>query len=241
MQEHNTSATIRKHLDDLGIKYEFPVAKTGIVAKLGNGSPVVALRADIDALPIMEDSGVEFPSKNPGVMHACGHDGHIAMLLGAARLLKRMESKLQGTVVLLFQPAEEGGAGGDLMIKEGALEGVDSAFGMHLWPNLPTGVVGTRAGTIMAGSIEFTVRFEGAGGHGAMPHLTKDPVVAAAQAITAVQTLVSRNTSPFDSAVISVTKIWAGGKAFNGEFSHSLIGFFPIAWFIKFLNLLIRS
>lgn len=194
-----------------------PVAKTGIVASIGSGSPVVALRADIDALPIEEDSGVDFPSRNQGVMHACGHDGHIAMLLGAARLLKAIESELHGTVKLLFQPAEEGGAGGDRMIKEGALEGVHKAFGLHLWPALPTGVVGTRPGTIMAGSIEFTVHVEGAGGHAAMPHLARDPIVAAASTITALQTLVSRNTSPFDSAVISVTKFWAGGKAFNGR------------------------
>ena len=201
----------------MGIPDVFPVAKTGIVATIGRGAPSVALRADIDARPIHEDSGVAVPSKIPGVMHACGHDGHMAMLLGAARLLKEAEGEgaLLGTVKLLFQPAEEGGAGADLMVKEGALEGVKAAFGLHLWPALPTGVVGTRPGTILAGSILFQAKIIGAGGHGAMPHLTRDPVVAAASAVTALQTLVSRGTSPFASAVVSVTKLWTEGPAFN--------------------------
>lgn len=191
------------------------MAKTGVVATLGSGSPVIALRADIDALPILEDGVVDFPSQNPGVMHACGHDGHMSALLGAAKLLKDREAKLSGTVKLIFQPAEEGGAGGALMVEEGALDGVDAAFGLHLWPALPTGMVGTRHGTLMAGSIQFKVKVSGAGGHGAMPHVTHDPVVAAAATVSALQTLVSRTTSPFDSAVISVTKFWAGGEAYN--------------------------
>ena len=195
--------------------FRYPVAKTGVVATLGSGSPVIALRSDIDALPILEDGVVDFPSQNPGVMHACGHDGHMSSLLGAARLLKDREAKLKGTVKLIFQPAEEGGAGGALMVAEGALEGVDAAFGLHLWPALPTGTIGTRHGTIMAGSIQFKVKITGAGGHGAMPHVTRDPVVAAASTVSALQTLVSRTTSPFDSAVISVTKMWAGGEAYN--------------------------
>ncbi|KAL4518375.1 hypothetical protein Ndes2526B_g01216 [Nannochloris sp. 'desiccata'] len=214
-EEFNTSATIRRHLDAMKISYKHPVAKTGVVATIGSGSPVIALRADIDALPIEEESGVPFPSTKPGLMHACGHDGHITMLLGAAKLLKERESELKGTVKLLFQPAEEGGAGGDIMVQEGALKGVDAAFGLHLWPTIPTGVLATRPGTIMAGAIQFKVTITGAGGHGAIPHLTRDPVVAATSAVTALQTLVSRNTSPFASAVVSITKLWAGGAAYN--------------------------
>ena len=137
------------------------------------------------------------------------------MLLGAAKLLKERESELKGTVKFLFQPAEEGGAGGDMMVQEGALKGVDAAFGLHLWPTIPTGVLATRPGTIMAGAIQFKVTIHGAGGHGAIPHLTRDPVVAATSAVTALQTLVSRGTSPFASAVVSVTKLWAGGAAYN--------------------------
>lgn len=169
---------------------------------------MVALRTDIDALPILEESGVDFHSKNPGVMHACGHDGHMSMLLGAARILKGRESLLKGTVKLIFQPAEEGGAGGDVMVKEGALDGVDAAFGFHLWPALPSGTIGTRKGTILAGSVVFKATFSGAGGHAAMPHLTRDPVVAASSTIVSLQSLVSRNVSPFSSAVVSVTRVW---------------------------------
>jgi IAA-amino acid hydrolase len=208
MQEEKTSAKIRSILDGLGISYQYPVAKTGIVATIGSGSPVVALRSDIDALPILEETGVEFLSQNTGVMHACGHDAHMSMLLGAARILKEREGSLQGTVRLLFQPAEEGGAGGDIMVKEGALDGVQAAFGMHVWPTLPSGVVGTRQGTIMAGSVQFKATFAGAGGHAAMPHLTRDPVVAASTSVVALQSLVGRNLSPFSSGVVSVTRIW---------------------------------
>ncbi|KAI7846414.1 hypothetical protein COHA_000124 [Chlorella ohadii] len=213
-EEHNTSATIRRYLDELGIPYQYPVAKTGVVGTIGSGSPVVALRADIDALPIHEETGVEFASRSPGRMHACGHDAHMTMLLGAARLLKGMEKELKGTVRLLFQPAEEGGAGGDLLVKEGALDGVKAAFGMHVWPTLPSGSVRSRAGTIMAGTIQFDVTVRGRGGHAAMPHLTKDAVLAGAAITTAIQALVSRETSPFDSAVISVTR-FSAGDAYN--------------------------
>ena len=186
------------------------MAKTGVVATLGSGQPVVALRADMDALPIHEETGVDFASTREGLMHACGHDAHVTMLLGAARLLKGIEDQLQGTVRLVFQPAEEGGAGGDLMVQEGALSGAKAAFAMHVWPTLPSGLVATCPGAIMAGTIQFDIKVRGRGGHAAMPHLTTDPVVAAAALVGALQTLVSRNTSPLDSSVITVTRLQVG-------------------------------
>lgn len=213
-QEVNTSAYIRRVLDELGISYKYPVARTGVVGTIGSGEPMVALRADMDALPIKEATGLEFTSRNEGVMHACGHDAHVTMLIGAAKMLKERESELQGTVRLVFQPAEEGGAGGDEMVKAGALQGAAAAFGMHVWPTIPSGVVATRPGTIMAGAIQFNMRIKGRGGHGAMPHLTHDPVVAASAIVGALQHLVSRVTSPFASSVVSVTRM-QGGDAYN--------------------------
>lgn len=218
--EEKTSAKIRSVLDSLHIPYKYPVAKTGIVATIGSGSsPIVALRSDIDALPILEETGVDYQSDTPGIMHACGHDAHMSMLLGAARILKDNESSLKGTVKLIFQPAEEGGAGGDRMVKEGALDGVDAAFGFHVWPSLASGMIGTRSGTIMAGSLVFKATFSGVGGHAAIPHITKDPVVAASAAVVSLQSVVGRNISPFDSAVVSVTRVWTEEEGSIGAFN----------------------
>ena len=154
-EEVETSKLVRETLDGLGFEYRSPIAKTGVLGWLGNGDgPCVALRADMDALPIHEETEVEFRSEVDGKMHACGHDCHTAMLLGAARLLKERESEIQGTVKLLFQPAEEGGAGGKLMSEEGALDDpdVERIFGLHVWPELETGAAGSRAGTFLAAS-----------------------------------------------------------------------------------------
>jgi amidohydrolase len=216
-EEVRTGAVVRRTLDELGIAYRYPVASTGVVATLGDGNgPCVALRADMDALPIHEETDVPFRSKVDGKMHACGHDCHTAMLLGAARLLKERESEVHGTIKLLFQPAEEGGAGGDRMCNEGALDkpDVQRIFGIHVWPHLPAGAVGSRTGVFLAaaGMLEITV--SGKGGHAAMPHTAFDPVSAAAKIICELQTIVSREIDPLEPAVVSVTTVH-GGDAFN--------------------------
>ena len=216
-EEVKTSALVRRELDKLGISYKSPIAKTGVLAIIGSGnSPCVALRADMDALPIHEETEVPFKSEIDGKMHACGHDCHTAMLLGAAKILKERESEIKGTIKLLFQPAEEGGAGGKLMREEGALESpeVERIFGLHVWPLLPTGTVGSREGTFLAATTFLEITVEGEGGHAAMPHLTIDPVVTSAQIITNLQSIVSRKLDPLDSGVISISTIH-GGEASN--------------------------
>jgi IAA-amino acid hydrolase len=216
-EEVETSRLVRETLDSLGIPWKHPIAKTGVVATIGAGNgPCVALRADMDALPIHEETGLEFASQIPGQMHACGHDCHTAMLLGAARLLKAHEAEIHGTVKLIFQPAEEGANGGYVMCQEGVLEGpkVEKIFGLHVWPSLPVGTIGGRAGILLAAVDGFDIVVRGRGGHAAMPHTTIDPVTTAAKIVCELQTIVSREIDPFAPAVVSVTAIH-GGQAFN--------------------------
>jgi amidohydrolase len=194
------------------------IGRTGVVGiikgTLGAGS-TVGLRADMDALPIREESGKPYASRNPGKMHACGHDGHSAMLLGAAKYLAETRN-FPGSVAVIFQPAEEGGAGGLAMVKDGMMErfGIQKVFGMHNMPGLPVGQFAIRPGPIMAATAEFTIKVTGRGGHAAMPHLAVDPIVAGSHLVAALQTVASRTVDPLDSVVLSVTKFHAG-EAYN--------------------------
>ena len=199
----------------MGLDPKEKVGKTGVTAdlKCGNG-PVIALRADMDALPIKETSGLEFSSKNTGVSHACGHDGHMAMLLGAARALSDNREIYNGTIRFIFQPAEEGEGGARYMIEDGCLDGVDEIYGIHLWNYQKLGEVGVKDGPVLAAADMFDIKVKGIGGHGAAPQGTVDTVVVSSHLIQALQTIVSRNTNPLESTVITVGKI-NGGHNFN--------------------------
>lgn len=211
-EEERTSKIVEEHLREWG--YKIKRVGTGIIADIGKGENTIALRADMDALPVQEENDVPYKSRIPGKMHACGHDAHTAMLLGAAKIIAEHENELPNKVRLLFQPAEEGGNGALKMIEGGALEGVNAIFGLHVWMELPNGAVGIREGPFMAGVGRFDVEIEGKGGHGASPHETIDPIPIAAQAILAFQTIISRNLHPLESGVVSVGSIKAG-EAFN--------------------------
>ena len=212
-EEFETSRLVQNTLSELGIEYEKDIAVTGVVGLVGNGGgPCIALRADMDALPIHEEADVEFRSEIDGKMHACGHDCHTAMLLGAARVLKDNESEINGTIKLIFQPAEEGGAGGKMMREQGVLEGpdVERIFGLHVSDKLPTGTLASKEGTLLAATSSIRILVSGNGGHAAMPHLTVDPVVTGSKIVVELQTLVSRELDPLESGVISITMANAG-------------------------------
>ncbi len=215
-EENRTSDLVAAKLKEFGIEIHRGLANTGVVGTIRNGEgPAIGLRADMDALPLQEKNTFDHASSNPGKMHACGHDGHTAMLLGAAKYLASNKN-YKGTVHLIFQPAEEGGGGGDLMIKEGLFEKfpVDSVYGLHNWPELDSGKFGVGAGPMMAAADSFDLTIFGRGGHCAMPDQCIDPIVVASHVVNALQTIPSRSTHPVDSVVISVTQIHAG-DAYN--------------------------
>jgi hippurate hydrolase len=224
-QETYASGVVQKQLTEWQIPFTAGVAETGVVAWIDpsdarRNEPAIGLRADLDALPIAEESGLPYTSTHPGRMHACGHDGHTAILLGAARVLSQVRNQLPRPVKLLFQPAEEVGAGAQRMIDAGALSDkvggrrVSAMFGLHGSPLLPHGWYATKPGALLAGCSDFEITIHGTGGHAALPHLTADPIVSAAQLVTALQTLVSRNIDPVHPAVVSVCGIH-GGDATN--------------------------
>ncbi|GAB4384075.1 MAG: M20 aminoacylase family protein [Phycisphaerales bacterium] len=222
-EERRTSELVVRELSALGIAHKTGLAKgTGVLAHLPatvpTSRPSVALRADMDALPIVECTGRPYASTNPGVMHACGHDGHTAILIGAARVLSKLAHR-PNPVTFVFQPAEEGGAGGEQMCLDGCLEGdagrglgppVGRIYGLHGWPQLPLGLIATRPGPLLASTDEFAVRVLGTQCHGAYPHLGADSIVCAAHIITALQTIVARNSPPLDAVVVTVGAIHAG-------------------------------
>ena len=220
--EHRTAALVNATLIDLGVPTETEVAKTGVVGHIkGGDGPVVGLRADMDALPIQEVNGTEFDSTRPGIMHACGHDAHTAILLGAATILKELadQGRLPGSVRLLFQPSEEAQdsenkSGGMRMVEEGALDGLDAVFGLHVNPTLDVGHVATRPGPMMAAADMFHLEIIGSGGHAARPQSTIDPIALAGLVINAVQQVVSRRLDPLESGVVTIGTIH-GGTADN--------------------------
>jgi amidohydrolase len=213
-QEQLTAQFIAEKLTEWGIPHQTDIATTGIVAVIESDrpGPVLGIRADMDALPIQEQNEVPYRSQHAGVMHACGHDGHVAIALGAIDYLRHHRSEFSGTVKVIFQPAEEGPGGAKPMIEAGALKNpdVDAIIGLHLWNNLPLGTVGVRAGALMAAVELFDCTIHGRGGHGALPHQTVDSILVSAQVVTALQTIISRNLDPVKSGVVTIGTLHAG-------------------------------
>ena len=209
--EVETTRYIREALEAMGLTCWDLKSKTGVVAEIGNeNGPTLALRADIDALPIVEQTGLDYASKNEGAMHACGHDFHIASLLGAVQVLKAQEANLQGKVRFIFQPAEESNQGARALIAEGVLDGVAAIIGFHNKPELPVGTIGVKEGPLMAAVGQFKAEITGVGTHAAAPHNGNDPIVTACQVIANAQAIVARHTSPLEPVVLSVSHIEAG-------------------------------
>ncbi|NTV55901.1 MAG: amidohydrolase [Deltaproteobacteria bacterium] len=216
--EQKTSAAVADHLKKAGLEVRTGVARYGVVGLLRTEKPgpTLMIRADMDALPVTEQTGLPFSSTHAGAMHACGHDAHMAMVLGAALVLSQMKDRLKGNIKFIFQPAEEGPGGAKPMIEEGVMENpkVDYAVGCHLWPGSPEGTIGVKAGTIMAAMNRFDIRIIGSEGHGAMPHLCVDALEVGTQVVNALQRIVSRHMNPLKPTVVSIGAFHAG-KAFN--------------------------
>ena len=216
-EEERTSALVAERLESFGVEVHRGLAKTGVVGqlKVGTGNRAIALRADMDALPMEEGNDFDHASKTPGVMHGCGHDGHTTMLLGAAKYLAETK-QFDGTVYFVFQPAEEAEGGAEVMVKEGLFEKfpVESIYGMHNWPGMPVGEFAVASGPMMAAFDIFDLVIKGRGSHAAMPHQGIDSIVMASKVVDALQTITSRNIDPIDSLVVSVTQIH-GGDAYN--------------------------
>jgi amidohydrolase len=217
-EENRTAGIVAERLRGLGYDVHTGIATTGVVGVLQGTAPgkTIMLRADMDALPIDEENSVDYKSTSAQTMHACGHDGHVAILLGAAELIAQRRRELAGTICLVFQPAEEGKGGGEAMVRQGVLErfGIERAYGLHLSSSHPVGTVGFRAGPIYASSDSLEITIEGRGGHGAAPHLSIDPIYLAAQFVVAVQQVVSRQIDPIEPAVITIGAI-RGGTTHN--------------------------
>jgi len=216
--EKKTSSAVADHLKSVGLEVRTGIARYGVVGLLGTGrpGPTLMIRADMDALPVAEQTGLPFSSTHAGAMHACGHDAHMAMVLGAALVLGKMKGTLKGNIKFIFQPAEEGPGGAKPMIDEGVMDDpkVDYAVGCHLWPASPEGTIGVKAGPIMAAMNRFDIRIIGSEGHGAMPHVCVDALEVGTQVINALQRIVSRHMNPLKPTVVSVGAFHAG-KAFN--------------------------
>ena len=219
LEEYETSKYIKNKLKEFNINFKEGYSNTGIVAWVkgnkGNSEKSIGLRADFDALPMPEKINFEYKSSKDGMMHACGHDGHTSMLLGAAKYISE-NNDFDGTVYFIFQPGEEGFAGGKKMIEDGLFDdfSIDEVYALHNWPDLPLGSFGVNSGPMMAAVDEFDIIVKGKGGHAAFPQLVIDPIIVASQIVTAIQTIISRSTDPVDKALISITKIH-GGTAYN--------------------------
>ena len=219
LEEYETSKYIKNKLKEFNINFKEGYSNTGLVAWVkgnkGNSNKSIGLRADFDALPMPEKNNFEYKSSKDGMMHACGHDGHTSMLLGAAKYISE-SNDFDGTVYFIFQPGEEGFAGGKKMIEDGLFDdfSIDEVYALHNWPDLPLGSFGVNSGPMMAAVDEFDIIVKGKGGHAAFPQLVIDPIIVASQIVTAIQTIISRSTDPVDKALISITKIH-GGTAYN--------------------------